>query len=155
MISKHPIIRDNILNYLNNEDYFGFTANAIIRQERLVMGAGNAKAFRDYMPNLDLAIAEEIQKLDNPYYLAIVRYLTYNIFAFQTKTHYLNKTPISLVVGSLNKLEEFANNHKHTFFHLPIPGIGYGGLTKNMVIPLLNNVNLNNLILYEYQSPPR
>jgi hypothetical protein len=147
--SRHPIVHDNILNHLNERDYFGFTANSVITSHyALVMGAGNAKAFKDRFPNLDVLLAVEIDN-DRFFHFATTKYQNYHIFALQTKVHWKDRTPIKLLKDSLRHLELFAAQNKHLKFHLPTPGIGYGGLSCKQVYPLLDALHLDNLILYE------
>ena len=147
--TRHPIVYDNIMSHLNKRDFFGFPANSVITvNHALVMGAGSAKAFRDRFPNLDVMIAVET-KGDRFFHFATIKYQDYNLFAIQTKVHWKDKTAIKLLKDSLKHLEIFAAQHKHIKFHMPIPGVGHGGLSREQVFPILDSLHINNLILYD------
>ena len=156
---RHPLLnhkfhlrKDNLLHYLNTTDYFGFPANAVITENnKLVMGAGAALAFKLQFPDLDTILGCEIQQHINHhhYYVIFTKYLNYNLFAFQTKTHHQNKSSISLITNSLKHLAFFALQHKEISFHMPTPGIGCGGLSREEVYPLINEILPSNIILYE------
>lgn len=151
---RNKLIKDNILNYLNPYDYFGFTSNAVIYGTTLVMGAGNAKAYRDRFHGLDQAMGEEITKHIKGYYYYFVslQYQGYNIFAFQTKTHHQNHSNLELLTHSVKHLSFFAMQYKDVQFHLPLPGVGLGNLPTSEVFTILNKYLSQNIILYEYQS---
>ena len=156
---KHKLINGNILSYLNTYDFFGFPANAVIQNDRLVMGAGSALAFRTKFRDLDAALAAEIKDHindKNQYYFANVNYRlgdnTYKLFAIQTKTHFLNASSMELIIQSLRHFAFFAKQNPNVKFHLPIPGVGCGGLTKQEVFPILNKFLPGNVILYEYST---
>jgi hypothetical protein len=122
------------------------------------MGAGSALAFRTKFRDLDALLAAEIQKILQEYkfFFATVNYTlnanTYKLFALQTKTHYQNKANIKLIIESLKHFAVFVNQNSNIKFHMPIPGIGCGGISKQEIIPILNQFLPENVILYEYNS---
>jgi hypothetical protein len=155
---KLTLVNSNILGKLNTYDYFGFPANSVIVNDRLIMGAGSALAFRTKFRDLDALLAAEIQKTlqEHKFLFATVNYKLndniYKLFALQTKTHYQNKASMKLIVESLKHFAFFVKQNPDVKFHMPIPGIGCGGISKQEIIPILNQFLPRNVILYEYNS---
>ena len=155
---KLTLVNGNILSKLNTYDFFGFPANSVIVEDRLIMGAGSALAFRNKFRDLDAALAAEIQKTikDHKFLFATVNYTlgsnVYKLFALQTKTHYQNKASMKLIIESFKHFSFFVKQNPDVKFHLPIPGIGCGGISKQEIIPILNQFLPRNVILYEYNS---
>lgn len=128
---------------------FMFTANSCIRQNNaLVMGAGNAKAFKETYPNVDIEFGKRINHLSE----FNVKFLGYGkglLGAFQTKIDWKNNTPMNVLINSIEKLTYVANNNPYWIFHLPCPAIGRGGLEREVVFSLIETLPDNVYIYFK------
>lgn len=120
-----------------------FTANSLIRDQRLVMGVGFAEQIRDRWPEAPQIFADLIQRngdrdyhLIEPVKLGKWKGRFYSVGALQTKQRPRDKSPITLVQESVNKLCDFANEHRSSEFHCPMPGVGLGGLNYWTVLEM-------------------
>ena len=113
-------------------DYIGFTANSVIKSNgALVMGAGAAKVVRDWIKDIDLKLGAKITP-GKDYY--IIR--EGNIFAFQTKRHWSEDTPLDLLSKSIDLLDKSARKFPSKTFALNFPAIGHGGIKKELVLAM-------------------
>ena len=134
------IVKGNIFNMLDKYDLVCTTTNGIVRANgRLVMGAGNAKAFRDYFPNLDLELGSKVSVYGNRPFLVYKKGKA--ICSFPTKNHWRDKSDICLIQSSANALVKIATSRFLTRVALPAPGVGAGGLSwKKDVYPVLKPI---------------
>jgi hypothetical protein len=148
------ILNKNIIFEINKDDFFGFPANGVITSDNhLVMGKGAALDFRKVLPGIDKQLGVKLmlnyQRSPCKYGICYIN----NIFAFQTKMHFQGFSDLSLIKFSLERLCILMSLHSEKKFHMPIPGIGLGGLKKAEVLNLLHSVVptecQNRLILYE------
>jgi len=124
---------------------FLFTANNVVKDGRLVMGAGSAKQARDMFPGLDKEIGQVIIAKPSTYkgnYGVIIG--SGNVGAFQTKKHYRDKSSEDIIRFSVNVLLAYCE--KYSIIHMPYPGIGYGGMSmehvENIISVLPDNVHV-------------
>lgn len=123
-------------------DIYLATTNSVINSNgELVMGAGVAKQMKLRYPESPRLFAESM--MNNPGYqkygVIIIKHL--GIGAFQTKYDWMNSpSPIGLIEYSTNKLIEYCKNNPKTTIFLPYPGIGHGGLTKDLVKPIIERL---------------
>jgi len=137
IINGNLYTKENWLKY----DHIGFTANSTIGNNcKLIMGAGNAKIVRDNVKGIDIRLGKLI-KNQSEYNIMFDK--NTKIFAFQTKIHWKNKSPITLIKNSLFALAVEANEYPGKTYALPIPGIGHGGFTKSQIEPLLYSMPKN------------
>lgn len=130
---------------MSKYDYIGFTGNSTINSKgALVMGAGNAKVVRDKFKGIDQRLGEKISNLSR--YLIVLDNDT-NIFALQTKINWKDKSPIDLVSESINVLCESATQMPNQKFACPFPAVNHGGLSKNIVMPLIEKLP-DNVFIY-------
>jgi len=133
-------------------DAICFTSNGVVVRNRLVMGAGVAKVFRDRFDDCDLAAGLCVRKNGN--ICQIVQHaerpgvLTINpepiaIIAFPTKNHWRNPSDLKLIEKSAVELMGLVNNHDWSEVALPRPGCLNGGLdwadVKQVIEPILDN----------------
>lgn len=136
----------NMWDIYKEADYFIFTGNSYIKQNgALVMGRGMAKEVRDKFPGIDKLIGSKIRESCEQieFYGLIV---DEKIGVFQVKYHYDEESLLTLIQCSVSCLKQFAKKHLDKQIHMNYPGIGFGGLTKKEVAPLLkclsNNVHI-------------
>lgn len=136
-------IEENISKY----DFIGFTANSVInKQGELVMGAGNAKACKMYYSGIEVVFGAKIGHLSE-YNVATSKH--YGVFALQTKINWRDKSDISLVIRSINKLNDFAKYYPEKKIACPFPGISHGGLSRGDLTEYIEELP-NNIDIWEY-----
>jgi len=127
------------------------TTNAIISNGRLVMGAGAAKQAKDRDNNLPFECANKIQFVQLANWTSAFRVM-YGFLEvrpwtrpgkagfgiFQTKRHSKSDAGIDLINFSCQTLSQWIRRNE---FACPVrmnfPGIGNGGLAREMVEPIL------------------
>lgn len=120
-----------------------FTSNSTIKTNgELVMGAGNAKAVKDCIPVIPKLMGKEIEHLSE-YGLKTLTDNDVIVGAFQTKKNWKDNSTIELVELSVLCLRVKAEANPEFTFHLPMPAVGFGGLTVAQVKPLTNTLPSN------------
>ena len=141
------LVKGNVFEY-PNLDYVCITTNSILNTKgELVMGAGIALEAKKRFPQLPKIYGNKIDKLGlfgKDYYL--LQHI--NLIAFQTKRHYEDKSPIELVKRSTQRLKFLATLFDDSIFGLPFPAVQNGGLSKDVVLPIINCLP-NNVIVFE------
>lgn len=127
-----------------------FTGNSFITKEgKLVMGAGAAKEIRDYfLMGVDEMFGRLISPalhLDN-YYIQISA--TCNLGVFQVKRHFKDPADLDLIAQSAYILSYMLRHIHYDEVRMNFPGIGYGGLTYEEVLPKLECLP-DNVVLYK------
>lgn len=140
-------IQKNIWDDFDILDYICITTNAITKSDgTLVMGAGIAKQASLKENQLKIVWGKQLREksLVNKLY----GLLSYNKYiAFQTKINWKNPSTLEIISYSVNKLKLLAEKYPDKIFGLAYPGINNGGLTKDMVKPLLLKLP-NNVVIY-------
>lgn len=145
MIIKHGNLytRENFDYY----DYIGFTANNVVTsRNKLVMGAGNAKQVRDMFKGIDDRFGRKLLGRKSDYLMCLDKET--RIFAFQTKRHFKNPSPVDLIEKSVNKLNKIARDTSK-MFAVPFPGINHGKLNENDVLRIVE-VLPDNVHVWKY-----
>lgn len=141
------LVKGNVFEY-PNLDYICITTNSILNTKgELVMGTGVALEAKKRFPQLPKIYGNKIDKLGlfgKDYYLLQHD----NLIAFQTKRHYKDKSPIELVKRSTQRLKFLATLFDDSTFGLPFPAVQNGGLSKDVVLPIINCLP-NNVIVFE------
>lgn len=135
-----------LLKYPNpvplNQCYLCTSNTTVKRNGELVMGAGNAKAFRGTYQSS----ASYFGKLvTDPINMAIQDEGA--IGTFRTKRNWREASNTALVQESVTALHHWATKYPNWTFHLPFPAIGYGGLSLDEVKPMLDSLP-NNVKVY-------
>ncbi len=138
-------------------DLFCITTNGVITKDgRLVMGAGIAKEARDRLPGIDKDLAEAIQNKSGFFLhrlkrsLQVRNHVAQMIVAFQVKEHYKSNANLNLIREScLALFSEILDRPKITIA-LNFPGIGYGGLSRNKVLPIISLLP-DNVEIWEFE----
>lgn len=133
-------------------DLFGITTNAKLRGDgALVMGRGIAAQAKSRYPELPYAWGREIQALQQyPHHLpeyGVLRRPGAKMFAFQVKYRWDRPAETALIGRSVRRMLDLFGDGPQV--HLNFPGIGNGGLPRDMVLPLLEDLP-DNYHIWEY-----
>lgn len=145
------ILVDGKLNYAApqyEDEYYLFTGNSYINKKgELVMGRGAAAEVKSLYPTLPLEFGKAIGK---QLHLAAygLRWVG-RIGVFQVKRHFRDYAEYPLIGMSAELLAEWAFSFPAATFHMNFPGIGYGGLDQQKVLPMLEPLPLNVYIYKE------
>ena len=129
-------------------DVVFFTANQVVKRNgELVMGAGNALAAKIAVKGSSYIFG---QNLGNS--RCMVMSLSnekgkINLGALATKQHFKDPSNIGFVTKSLRHLYVYAKSNPDKTIHLPYPAIGYGGLSRKELDPILVFLP-NNVLIY-------
>ena len=115
----------------------GIPTNGVVRNGKLVMGAGVAKEAKKKYPSLPEIFGRGVEERGNvPIFATPLG--GESVFSFPTKNHYNNNSDINLITGSAAILAMKALAFSECDFVLPRPGVGLGNLSWEEVrIPLL------------------
>ncbi len=129
---------------------FCITSNSTIRNDgKLVMGKGIAKQGKDKFPGIDREFGNMI--IDgSAYALMISSYISdRKIALFQVKYHWTDNADLELIQESSVDLFRFITGWPDCKVALNFPGIGYGGLDRSEVLPIISLLP-NNVQIWEY-----
>ena len=137
-------------------DLFLVTTNATITTRgALVMGQGIARQAKERFPGLDIALGRQIQALCGNLcvygLLVSPRWPEAKLGAFQVKRHYSQPASLELIRRSTAALCTWCANHPDACVHLNFPGIGYGHLHRENVLPIIAQLP-DQVTVWEY--PP-
>jgi hypothetical protein len=123
-------------------DLFLITTNSTLRKDgALVMGQGIAWQAKERFPGLDLALGTQIQTTCGSlgeYGLHISpRWPAAKLGAFQVKRHYSQPASLELIQRSTATLCVWCAEHPDAGVHLNFPGVGYGRLRREEVLPII------------------
>ena len=143
--------RGNIFDDYDVLDFVGITTNSILNKKgELIMGAGIAKTAKGICPELPSMFGSQIKDkgVEGGFYglLLAGKYL-----AFQTKRDWRDNSDIQDVIRSINMLKRCAEKYPDSKFGLPFPAINNGGLSVDLVRPLLDKLP-DNVIVYHLQK---
>ena len=135
----------NMWNEWDNSDLFLVTTNSFIKKNKhLTMGRGMAKEIANFDDQVPLYFGREL--LDGGYHMRV-----YGLFipilwpirkegAFQTKIHWQDRAEIPIIKTATTMLNGWARHNNQARINLNFPGIGYGGLDKVDVLPILEKL---------------
>jgi len=132
----------NMWDAYDDADLFLITTNSFVTQRgTLVMGRGIAQQTRDRFPGIDRAFAKQITKRNahlKMYGLLIPDdWPEHKIGCFQVKTHWGRPARLKLIRLSTYDLWHWTKEHPDASVHLNFPGIGYGQLYYEDVLPVV------------------
>lgn len=140
-------------------DHFLVTTNSYIKKDgSLCMGTGIAKQAADRYREVPIEAGRLLRELlgfkpgenTDPYHLIRQVAPTCKVGIFQTKFHYRNPSSMALVAASADALARLAVIHAHRSFALNFPGIGHGGLPRDVVLSLLSSLP-DNVEIWSYE----
>lgn len=116
------------------------TTNSFIRYNgELVMGRGAAAELRRHMPNAESVFGGLIRKVPGVGMWKRYGVMTCGPYGiFQVKYHWSKPAVPDLIENSVSCLQSIAHNY-HSI-SLNYPGIGNGGLTREVVWPLIKGL---------------
>jgi|SRR6185295_10226664 len=131
------------------------TTNGVIRDGKLVMGAGAAKDLSERYSDIPEKAGYIIQTLyrDIVYqkdpkrsaylygYVSLTQKRRRLIGLLQTKLHWKDKASLTVIGFGLTKLRTFVAAFDIQSVAMNFPGIGLGGLDKFAVYPMLNELD--------------
>jgi len=139
-------------------DLFLITTNSTLRKDgALVIGQGIAWQAKERFPGLDLALGRQIQTtcgspsvslracaersevtgLGEYGLLISPRWPAAKLGAFQVKRHYSQPASLELIQRSTATLCVWCAEHPDAGVHLNFPGVGYGRLRREEVLPII------------------
>ena len=122
------------------------TNSFVTRQKRLVMGKGAALQLKNMIPGIDLAFGKMI--LEACGHLGTYGLLMNGKYgAAQVKYNFMDKADPDLIAFSMGFLAWEANINRYVY-NINYPGIGNGGLSKEIVRPILD-ILPNNVYVWE------
>jgi len=137
------IIKSDILKHQDKYDYIAFTANSEhTKTKKLVMGAGNAKSFKNSFKGIDNEFG---MLIDNESLFGIE--VVDNIIAFQSKIRWRENSTLNIIKYSIENLKTFILNNRRKGRELKIglcfPGISNGGLNETDVYNLFEGISID------------
>lgn len=137
-----PIDKPTGFKLFQKYSYFFITINSIVKTNgELVMGAGIAKEFRDWLPNNVVAkeFGKKILEINgNGKELGLVFPHMFNLAGFQTKVNYKDDSSLELIKISTEQLNTYARRYPNHRFGLNFPGIGKGNLDEDDVMGIIS-----------------
>ena len=133
----------------DRSDLFLFTGCGVVKNGRLIMGAGTALQVRDRWPGIDerightiLSDCDEPHKRDTFKYGLLISYRwpDAKLGVFQTKYHWKDKSDLDLIQLSTEELFNWCYENPSARVDLPFPGIGCGNLDPAKVLPILEKL---------------
>jgi len=148
-------IVDGLLDYSKpwaTPDLYLFTGNRYITAKgKLVMGRGAALQCRDTYPGVDKDLANKMSKnkLSSNYFIIFTQLdKDQYLGVFQVKNNFADKAELEIIKRSTKILTQYAIKKPHLNFHMNFPGIGYGGLPYESILPIMQELP-DNVILYK------
>lgn len=131
------VLNCDMFQVCKNDDALCVTTNGVLnKQGNLVMGAGNAKYFRDNFKGIDKKLGNYVKKYGNRVFKIgevtlntgnIVKIVT--LFSFPTKHDWKDSSDLKLIEQSCIQLKEVVEKFKiKGNVYLPAPGCANGGL---------------------------
>lgn len=146
---KFKVMKVNVFDVIGKADAICVTTNGVVKSNHeLVMGAGIAKQFAEMFPNMPSILGRKVKQHGNYVYHVSTLEVgdannTTHVLSFPTKHNYKDKSDIELIKRSAIRLVKWANANsvvnKHSIY-IPSPGTGLGGLSKDEVYSVLNNI---------------
>jgi len=141
------LIKGDLWQEVATADLILFTANSSLdRYGRLVMGAGSAMEAQQRWPDLPARIGADLREwgmVNDEYLLWLPDSMNDPkpyVGAFQTKRQWFRKSNLHLIARSCDALAEELTGSRSWAKRvaMPFPGIGFGGLQREKVLPLLS-----------------
>lgn len=138
--------KGNMLNHLDECDYACITTNSFIKKDgRLVMGAGIAKQVRDSVKDIDKRFGDGIFHLTEYNLVKAGKF-----YAFQVKYHFKDNADLDLIERTTHKLKVGCEKRPDLKVFLNFPGIGNGHLSREQVLPIVEQLP-DNVTIWEYK----
>lgn len=136
------LIKDKLIypDFVKQNCVFLFTANSVVKKDNtLVMGAGSAKDFKLAYPKAPKYFGGVIKDFPTVS-VHLVKRDDGLVGSFKTKNHWKEPSTLDIIKASVKMLKLHAATHPEWSIHIPFPGIGFGGLAVEDVLPLLEEL---------------
>ncbi len=143
------LVKGDLWDELGKADVLLVTTNSTVKRNgELVMGRGAAAEAKARYPEMPKRLGDWARQF--PDYLL---YLTHNdgptsIGAFQVKHDWRGPAGFGLIQAAVDRLGSYARTLPNWRFALNFPGIGNGGLTREDVLPIIEQLP-DNVYVYE------
>lgn len=125
------------------------TTNASVRKDgTLVMGRGAALQAAKLYPGIDYKLGQRVKQFGYRMLYGTLWDRHWPIGAFQVKRRWMDKADIEIIKESVKQLRQIAIYYKDVVWNVNYPGIGNGGLSKDVVAPLLAGLP-ENVVIWE------
>jgi hypothetical protein len=126
----------------------GIPTNGVVRNQKLIMGAGVAKDAKVKYPLLPEIFGKHVVKYGNIPCFATPKEGV-GVFSFPTKNHYQKNSELTLITNSASILAAKALRYDECAFVLPRVGAGLGNLAwEDVRVPLLTLLPDNVFVVY-------
>ena len=137
-------IKGNILEYVENYDLICFTANSTVKKDgSLVMGRGNALAFKNKFKDIDKMFGKRIDD-GSLFGMSVIKGTPeVKIGAFQTKVNWRDPSTYLILENSIKRLSDYQEYFPDEKIAICYPGIENGKLDKDKVSKLFEKINVD------------
>jgi hypothetical protein len=125
------------------------TTNSFIMRQKLLMERGAALELRQMVPNIEFIFGKMIHESCG--HLGLYGLLMNGKYgAAQIKYDFRDKADLDIIAFSMAFLADEAKTNRY-IYNINYPGIGHGGLSKEEVKPLLDNLP-DNVYIWEREK---
>lgn len=129
------------------------TNGSIGRSGRAIMGRGCACEAKLRFPGLDIALGAHLRGCGNVVWLAPASITPrYRVATLPVKAHWQMDADIRLIQASVTALVDLVDRLGLTSVAMPRPGCGNGGLSWNVVRPILDDVLDRRFVVVGYPT---
>lgn len=137
--------KGDMWSVFGHTDHFIITTNPIVRKDgACVMGRGIAKQFADRYPQGPYDLGKEIKAHHwlgfTPEYGIFGTYDGQAVFYFMVKSHWREDAHPAIIRDSAKRVRISAVDHPESRYDLNFPGIGNGKLSREIVLPLIEDL---------------
>jgi hypothetical protein len=132
----------------NPNSWIGVTTNRDINMYgHLIMGKGIAKQCVEKFPKIPIDAGKIICRMKDGEDYHIIEFTQHRVILLQTKRHWQDASPLSLVTETVKQLGELARKNPSHLYNIVQPGCGLGGLDwKGQVYPLCKELPDNVIV---------
>jgi hypothetical protein len=145
--------RGNMWDVFGNTELFLITTNPIVNGQGLaVMGRGIAKQAADRFPTIRADFAEVINNPTRVWECDVIgRYDDQLVGFFMVKDHWAAPARIDIISKSVDDLVQWIEESDNPLSRVDLnfPGIGNGGLDRELVLPIIEQLP-DNVHIWEY-----
>lgn len=156
------VIKCNIFDKCKSGDALCVTTNNCIKSDgKLVMGAGNAKTFRNTFKGIDEKLGSFVTKYGNRVFrvgekeikIELEPSKIVTVFSFPTKNNWKDKSDLNLIEQSCIQLKQVVGKFKiQGNIYIPAPGCSNGGLDwENEVKPIVEKYLIENKYIIYFE----
>ena len=134
---------------MDNEVVLVTTNSFITKDKKIVMGRGAAQQLKEsYGGGIDKLFGTYLKEHHLQRYGVFI-FMGEALGVFQVKYHFREKADLELIKYSTAMLTQHTMDFPHITFNLNFPGIGYGNLTREEVLPIIQFLP-DNVVIWEY-----